>query len=222
MSVKEVYEAELAARGYQSDPAQLRAVEALDRCAARVGRVQGAALQRLQEADQPARDSARRLHARRRGARQELPDGLLLHGRAAGAQDAAALPRVHARGAPRAGRAAGHGEPAGRTGRAHRQALPADLLRRIPRGRHHRRDDPAPAAGRAVRQRRGLRHHLQLQAGRSLPERPAPRPHPAGHRAAQREARSDQRRQRRRLPPPHHGAGQALPHAAGRRRPTPR
>ena len=33
MSVKEVYEAELAARGYQSDPAQLRAVEALDRCA---------------------------------------------------------------------------------------------------------------------------------------------------------------------------------------------
>jgi cell division protein ZapE len=33
LSVKQVYEAELAARGYQSDPAQLRAVEALDRCA---------------------------------------------------------------------------------------------------------------------------------------------------------------------------------------------
>ncbi|VTU36888.1 AFG1-like ATPase [Variovorax sp. PBS-H4] len=33
MSVKQAYEAELAARGYQSDPAQLRAVEALDRCA---------------------------------------------------------------------------------------------------------------------------------------------------------------------------------------------
>jgi len=33
MSVKEVYDAELAARGYQSDPAQLRAIEALDRCA---------------------------------------------------------------------------------------------------------------------------------------------------------------------------------------------
>jgi cell division protein ZapE len=32
-SVREVYEAELTARGYQSDPAQLRAVEALDRCA---------------------------------------------------------------------------------------------------------------------------------------------------------------------------------------------
>jgi cell division protein ZapE len=32
-SVREVYEAELKARGYQGDPAQLRAVEALDRCA---------------------------------------------------------------------------------------------------------------------------------------------------------------------------------------------
>ena len=32
-SVLEVYEAELAARGYQSDPAQLRGVLALDRCA---------------------------------------------------------------------------------------------------------------------------------------------------------------------------------------------
>src|SRR5438874_5014517 len=33
MSVRAVYEAELEARGYQSDPAQLRAVEALERCA---------------------------------------------------------------------------------------------------------------------------------------------------------------------------------------------
>ncbi len=33
MSVKEQYEKELLARGYQSDPAQLRAVEALERCA---------------------------------------------------------------------------------------------------------------------------------------------------------------------------------------------
>ena len=33
MSVKQAYEAELAARGFQSDPAQRRAVEALDRCA---------------------------------------------------------------------------------------------------------------------------------------------------------------------------------------------
>ena len=32
-SVRQVYEAELAARGYRSDPAQLHAVEALDRCA---------------------------------------------------------------------------------------------------------------------------------------------------------------------------------------------
>ncbi len=33
MSVKQVYEAVLLARGYQSDPAQLRAVQALERCA---------------------------------------------------------------------------------------------------------------------------------------------------------------------------------------------
>ncbi|HEY0201436.1 MAG TPA: cell division protein ZapE [Burkholderiaceae bacterium] len=33
MSVKQAYEAELATRGFHSDPAQLRAVEALDRCA---------------------------------------------------------------------------------------------------------------------------------------------------------------------------------------------
>ncbi|MDB5730948.1 MAG: ATPase, partial [Variovorax sp.] len=33
MSVKESYEAELATHGFRSDPAQLRAVEALERCA---------------------------------------------------------------------------------------------------------------------------------------------------------------------------------------------
>ncbi len=33
LSVKQTYEAELAARGYTADPAQLRAVEALERCA---------------------------------------------------------------------------------------------------------------------------------------------------------------------------------------------
>ena len=33
MSVREVYEAELVARGYHSDPAQLRGIEALERCA---------------------------------------------------------------------------------------------------------------------------------------------------------------------------------------------
>lgn len=33
MSVKQAYEAELVARGFQSDPAQLRAVDALERCA---------------------------------------------------------------------------------------------------------------------------------------------------------------------------------------------
>ena len=103
------------------------------------------------------------------------------------AQDAPALPRVHARGAPRARRAAGHGRIRWTSsGERIARALPADLLRRVPRRRHHRRDDPAPPARRAVRQRRRLRHDLELPAGRPVPERPAPRPHPAGDRAAQR------------------------------------
>ena len=33
MSVRQIYEAELIARGYTADPAQLRAVDALERCA---------------------------------------------------------------------------------------------------------------------------------------------------------------------------------------------
>jgi len=33
LTVREIYDAELAARGYTSDPAQLRAIDALDRCA---------------------------------------------------------------------------------------------------------------------------------------------------------------------------------------------
>lgn len=38
MTVRQAYEAELAAKGFQSDPAQLRAVEALERCAQEWGR----------------------------------------------------------------------------------------------------------------------------------------------------------------------------------------
>ncbi|MFA6615253.1 MAG: AFG1/ZapE family ATPase, partial [Hydrogenophaga sp.] len=37
MSVKATYEAALAERGFSSDPAQLRAIEALERCAAEWG-----------------------------------------------------------------------------------------------------------------------------------------------------------------------------------------
>ena len=44
------------------------------------------------------------------------------------------------------------------------------------------------------------RHDLELPARRALPERPAPRPHPAGDRAAEGQARGGQRRQRHRLP----------------------
>ena len=62
---------------------------------------------------------------------------------------------------------------------------------------------------------------LELPSRRAVSERPAPRPHPAGDRAAEGQARDRRRRQRRRLPAPHAGAGAAVPHAArrgGRRR----
>ncbi|KAI1690463.1 hypothetical protein Ddc_24929 [Ditylenchus destructor] len=65
-SVTELYQQTLAERGYQADPAQLRAVAALQRCQDEWGRLQGAPLQRVQQAA----------------------------GRAADTQDPAALPRV--------------------------------------------------------------------------------------------------------------------------------
>src|SRR6218665_2407695 len=112
VSIEQAYRAELAAKGYQSDPAQLRAVAALQRCA-----------------DDWVAYKARRLPARRGRAWQELFAGLLFHRRARQAQGAVALSRVHARSAPRTGAAAGHGEPAPPAGRAHGPALQADLLR---------------------------------------------------------------------------------------------
>ena len=187
-----------------------------------MGRLQGAAQQCTDQAHLAAADPARRLHVRRRGAGQELPDGLLLQCRAAAAQDAAALPRVHARGAPRAGRVARHCQPAAGTRQAHGAALSADLLRRVSRRRRDRRDDPAPPAGRAVREPRQHRHHVQLQARRPLPERLAPRPHPAGDRVAEGEARSRQCRQRHRLPAGHARTGGPLPIATRTLRPKPR
>ena len=51
--------------------------------------------------------------------------------------------------------------------------------------------------------RRQHRHDVELPARRPLPERPAPRAHPAGDRAAEGEARGRQRRRRHRLPAPH-------------------
>ena len=63
-SVKEAYEAELAVRGFQSDPAQLRAVEALDRCAREWGEYK-----------------AQRSNALKKFInRPELPRGVYMHG----------------------------------------------------------------------------------------------------------------------------------------------
>ena len=64
MTVKQAYLAELAAKGYQSDPAQLRAVDALQRCA-----------------DEWAQYKARRSNAIKKLInRPEIPRGVYMYG----------------------------------------------------------------------------------------------------------------------------------------------
>ncbi len=121
----------------------------------------------------------------RGGARQELADGRVLRGGSCRAQDARALSRIHARGAPGTGGGQGRRQPAGRGRLPGGAPLPLGLLRRIPRLRHRRRDDPAPAAAAAVRPARRLRNDLELRTRRPVPRRPASRPGAAGHRTAQ-------------------------------------
>src|SRR5690606_40838392 len=79
------------------------------------------------------------------------------------AQDAPALPRVHARGAPRARSAQGAPGSARRGGTPRRATLPAHLLRRVPRLGHRRCDDPRPPAARALLAWRDLRDDVQLR-----------------------------------------------------------
>ena len=189
VGVRELYERTLAERGFHSDPAQLRAVDALERCE-----------------NEWADYKARRSNAiTKLIARPPIPRGVYLWGGVGrgksflmdcffsavplDAQDPAPLPRVHARGASRARRDGRHERSAGAPRREHLAALSPDLPRRVPRRRHHRRDDPASPARIAVREPREHRHHVQLSARRALSERPASRAHPAGDRAAQGKAR---------------------------------
>jgi cell division protein ZapE len=144
VSVRDLYTRTLAERGYQPDPAQLHAVDSLERCE-----------------NEWADYKARRGNALTKLiSRPPIPRGVYMHGGVGrgksflmdcffnavplAAQDEAALPRVHARGASRAGRPARRRQSVAGARPAHRAALPADLLRRVPRLGHHRRDDPAP------------------------------------------------------------------------------
>ena len=190
MGVRRALRATLAERGYDSDPAQLRAVAALERCE-----------------NEWADYKARRGNALTKLLRHPpIPRGVYMYGGVGRGKSFLmdcffnAVPltrktRLHFHEFMREVHRElqdlqGHGQPARRTRRAHRAALPADLLRRVPRRRRHRRDDPAPAAGGAVRSNRvAHRHDLELPSRRAVPERAAPRPHPAGDRAAEGQAR---------------------------------
>ena len=91
VNVKETYEAELAARGYTPDPAQLRAVEALERCATEWAHYKEKRSNRLKKLiNHP--DIPRGVYMFGGvGAGQELSDGLLLQRGATQTQDTVAL-----------------------------------------------------------------------------------------------------------------------------------
>jgi cell division protein ZapE len=214
-SVTDLYQQTLRERGYTADPAQLRAVASLQRCQ-----------------DEWAAYKARRGNAiTKMLVPPPIPRGVYMYGGVGRGKSFLmdcffqAVPlqrktRLHFHEFMREvhrelQELKGTVNPLDELGKRIARKLPADLLRRVPRGRRDRRDDPAPVAGRAVRQPGVDRHHQQLPARRAVPQRPAPRPHPAGHRAAQGATGSHQRRQRHRLPPPHAGAGPAVPHPLG-------
>ena len=132
-------------------------------------------------------------------------------------QDAPAFPRVHARSAPRAGRAEGQADPLDELARRIAKTIPADLLRRIPRLGYRRRDDSVSSARRLFEN--GVQFVMTsnyepdtlypdgLHRDRLLP----------AIELHQGEARRDQRRCRHRLPQAHAGAGEDVSHAARRR-----
>ncbi len=165
MSVREVYAAALAERGYQSDPAQLRALDALARCES-------------EWADYKAR---RRSRLSQLLVRPPIPRGVYMHGGVGRGKsflmdcffNAVPLQRktrlhfheflreVHRELADLHGTR----QPAASAGSTHFAALSADLLRRISCCRRDRRDDPAPAARFDVREPRQHRHHVELPPG---------------------------------------------------------
>ena len=139
----------LAERGYHSDPAQLRAVEALS-----AATTSGPTTRRS------ARNALKKLINR-----PPIPRGVYMYGGVGRGKSFLmdcffnAVPlerktRLHFHEFMREvhrelARSAGHGRIRWTSSGARiAQALPADLLRRVPRRRHHRRDDPAPAARR--------------------------------------------------------------------------
>jgi cell division protein ZapE len=96
LSVVQAYEAELSSRGYSSDPAQLRAVTALERCAgewAAYKEKRSNALKKL--INRPEVPRGVYMHGGVGRGKSFLMDCFLQRGTDT-AQDPSALPRVHA------------------------------------------------------------------------------------------------------------------------------
>ena len=134
------------------------------------------------------------------------------------AQDAPALPRVHARGAPRAAGPA-RAWPTRCRSSARRISL---RYRLICFDEFHIADvTDAMILYRLLvslfDNRVSFVTTSNFKPDDLYPNGLQPRAHPARDRAAQREAGGDQRRRRHRLPPPHADRRQAVPHAAGPR-----
>ncbi len=184
---------------------RLSRAAARSNAASTLDHAQIAALERLQQlADELAAfRAARKSTLKRLFAPPDVPRGVYLWGGVGrgksflmdsffatvpiAAQDARALPRVHARRARGARRRLkGEADPLAAVAAQHREALSARLLRRVPRLRHRRRDDPRAACSTALFDaRRRVRDDVELRARRAVARRPAARALPADDRADQ-------------------------------------
>ena len=206
MGVRELYEQTLAERGFKSDPAQLRAVDALERCENEWADYKARREQRDHQADRPAADPARRLLYGGVGRGKSFLMDCFFKAvplkRKTRLHFHEFMREVHRELQDLKGTADPLQELGRRIARRFRlicfdefhvaDVTDAMILHRLLEALFENRVEH--------------RHHLELPARRALPERPAPRPHPAGDRAAEGQARGDQRRQRHRLPAAHAAA----------------
>ena len=183
------------------DPAQERAVSALDRLAAEMKSDRGGLLGKL--FNKRKSTACRRLSLGRRRARQVDADGPGVRPHRRPAEAPRTLPRLHARNAcsaPRQAQGRGRRSAGARCGR-HRGRREAALLRRDGRQQSRRRDDPVTAVRTPARARRARRDHVEPPAARPLQGRAQPRAVPAFHRPDRAALRRGRGERTDRLPP---------------------